>query len=152
MYTYNHRVDIDSFYEFFKIANFDEVTKERIVELKNQGLGLNQSEYLQINIDGGLPRKYTRVMNRLKMNSKYFNIHSKAEMYLLFMFTIDPNLDAIKILGECNKVNILKDRFTRRFGIYDSNLFKIEKIYVQKFMDKESKKELDEEINRRVYK
>ena len=71
---------------------------------------------------------------------------------ILFIFSVDPTFEAIKIYGESNHVSEIKEKMINYFGIYDKNLIVIEKIFMKRFFSKEEKKNLEEEIQKRVFK
>ena len=68
------------------------------------------------------------------------------------MFSVDPTLEALKIYGECNTLNQTKLKMGMFFGVYDSNLIKIEKEFIKKFFTEKEKKELTDEIDKRVFR
>ena len=96
--------------------------------------------------------KYVKIMNKIKTNPKHYNVESLAERYILFMFSVDPTFEAVKIYGECNKINEVKKKSNQFFGLYDKRLISLEKFFIKNFLSSEMKKRIDEEINERVYK
>ena len=40
--------------------------------------------------------------------------------YLLFMFSVDPNFEAAKIHGECDRINDAKAKMKMHFGLQNT--------------------------------
>lgn len=141
---------INSFYKYLKEANFSKLTKEKIGELFETSKSFNKFfNRKDINILKSV--RYEKITNRIKMNPKLFNTYEKSEMYLLFMFSVDPEFEAVKIYGEFNKLTDIKEKMEKKFGIYDPNLIKLEKFFIKYFMDKQKKEQIEKEIEDRVY-
>lgn len=90
-------------------------------------------------------------MNKIKKLQKCNSIND-TEKYILFMFSIDPNFEAIKILGQYNKLSEIKLAMILNFGIYDKNLFTIEKFYIKHFFSEKEKEDINNEIQKRAFK
>ena len=73
-------------------------------------------------------------------------------MFLLFLLSIDPELEAVITFGSFNKIIEVKYEFEKKFGIYDIGLVRLEKLYIKKFLTKEKQNELKEEIENRSFK
>ena len=133
---------IINFYKDIDNLNFNYLSKERIIELYNikDSLLEKMSNYKIIN--------YINKIKRLEKS----NIFNNTEKFILFMFSIDPNFEAIKILGEYNKLNEIKLAMILNFGIYDKNLFTIEKFYIKHFFSEKEKEDINNEIEKRAFK
>ena len=131
-----------NFYKNIDNLIFHDLNEERIVELYNvkDSLLEKKSNYKIINY-----------MNKIKKLQKCNNLN-ETEKYILFMFSIDPNFEAIKILGEYNKLNEIKLAMILNFGIYDKNLFTIEKFYIKYFFSEKEKEDINNEIEKRAFK
>lgn len=150
-YNKNLIVDLRSFYTTFNNLKINEVNFDKLNEIKEEAKKLN---YFYEGKFSNLMKsvKYTRVLNRIKTNPKGFNLTNSTEILLMVMFSIDPNFEAIKIHNEYNKISETKFAMEKHFGIYDSNLIKIEIWYIKNILDKESKISLEKEIEKRIYK
>ena len=130
------------FYKNIHNINFDDLSEKRIIELYNM-----KDHLLEKNSN----YKIINYINKIKKLNKN-NIYNKTEKFILFMFSVDPNFEAIKILGEYNKLNDIKLAITLKFGIYDKNLFTIEKFYIKYFFSEKEKIEINDEIEKRAFK
>ena len=146
------KTDINAFYKNLPSTDFSTVSEDRIKELKDLAPIVYEVEVLHKDPDRELTVKYSRLMNRLRMNMKSFNLKSSSEMYLLYMLAVDPDMTSLIYLSECDKIEDLKKKMVSKFGFFDISLLKIEKIYFKNLMEKQSKKMLREEMNRRAYK
>lgn len=144
-------VSLNSFYKYLKDANFNTLTKEKIEELFETSKQFNKF-FTNKNIDMGKSIRYEKIVNKIKMNPRLFNTYEKSEMYLLFMFSIDPEFEAFKIYGEFDKIKDIKSYMIRKFGVYDPNLINLEKLFIKHFMSKQKKEQIEKEIEDRVYK
>lgn len=149
--TYNYTLEVNSFYERLSEADFNLLDSKKIVKLKISALELNKFYNNKFD-DMCRFEKYIKIMNKIKTNPKHYNVESLAERYILFMFSVDPTFEAIKIYGECNKINEVKNKSTQFFGLYDKRLISLEKFFVKNFLSSEMKKRIDKEIEERVYK
>lgn len=133
---------IIKFYKDIDNINFDDLNKDKIIELYNMKDSLleKMSNYKIINY-----------INKIKKLEKS-NIFNNTEKFILFMFSVDPNFEAIKILGEYNKLNEIKLAMILNFGIYDKNLFTIEKFYIKHFFSEKEKEDINNEIEKRAFK
>ncbi len=135
------------FYVKLNKTDFNILTLERIKELKELAPNLLDSKFISkhkfIN--------YVKRLRNLNYESEKYGINNDAEKYVLFMFSIDPTFEAIKIYGECNHINQTKEKMKKFFGVYDSNLIKIENNFIKTFLSEKEKKEIDEEIEKRVF-
>ena len=133
---------IINFYKNIDNLNFNELSEERIKEL------YNMKDYL---LEKNSNYKIINYINKIKKinTNKVFN---QTEKFILFMFSVDSNFEATKILGEYNILSEIKLAMTLNFGIYDKNLFTIEKFYIKHFFSEKEKKNINDEIEKRAFK
>ncbi|MBQ2946281.1 MAG: hypothetical protein IJE04_00325 [Bacilli bacterium] len=139
---------VQEFYKDFKNINFKNVDNEKISILKKNALNLLEQE----NITSNNFVNYIKKMKRLNINQKKYNVDCIEEKYILFMFSVDPTFEAVKIYGESNHVNDIKRKMKNVFELYDHRLISIEKEFIQYFLSENHKKEINEEIEKRVFK
>ena len=132
MHVYcNSNADFTDFYNGIDKTldnNFSSIENDKLEELKEISSELNiffNNKYLELI----KPGRYIKIMNRIRTNPKMFKATTKEEQYLLFMLSVDPNLEAIIIYNKFNTSKQIKANFEKVFGIYDKNLVKIEKCY-----------------------
>lgn len=150
-YNFNYNIDINSFYENLSGTSFKGVDLKRILILKTISKQLNEY-YNNSNIHLNKVGKYVKIMNKIKTNPKGYGVTSESEKYLLFMFSVDPNFEAAKIHGECDRINDVKTKMRMHFGVYDRKLILLENYFIKHFLSEEKRNEINEEIERRVYK
>lgn len=129
---------------------FKDITLKRINELKNKSQIANKA--LKSNKMNAKANNYILFINNLRIHSEDFGIKNEAEKLILFMFSVDPTFEAIKIVGECNRMSEIKIKMIKHFGLYDLNLIKIEKYFIKHFLSQEQKKSIDDEIEKRAFK
>ena len=127
---------IIKFYENFEKLTFENTNDKKILNLKNLAPNLLEEE----NITKSKFVNYIKKMKRLNNNTEKYNINTEEEKFILFMFSVDPTFEAIKIYGECNHINQLKQKMISFFGLYDSKLITIEKNLLKTFFLKKKKK------------
>ena len=135
------------FYKNFNSFNLKNIGDKKILELKSL------APYL-LDEDSKTSNKfinYIKKMKRLIREDKYKK-YTDNEKYLLFMFSVDPSLEAFKIYGECDRLDETKAKMGLFFGAYDSKLIKIEQEFIKRFLSKEELNKLNEEIEERVFK
>lgn len=150
-YHLSYNIDINSFYENSNKISFKGIDSKKILILKAISKQLNEY-YNNPNIPLNKVAKYVKIMNRIKSNPKGYGVSSQAEKYILFMFSVDPNFEAAKIHGECNKAEEAKEKMRMHFGLYDKRLILIENYFIRRFLSEGKRNEINEEIERRVYK
>ena len=150
-YQISFKVDVDSFYKNLNGTSFKGLDSKKILELKENSNYFNKF-YNNNNLPFNKINRYVKIMNRIKTNPKGYGVSSEAEKYLLFMFCVDPTFEAAKIYGECNKTNEVKQKMERYFGIYDRRLIILEKFFIKHFLSDKKKNEINEEIEKRVFK
>ncbi len=150
-YQLSFKTDIDSFYKNLNGANFKGINKEKLTQLLNISKTLN-AFYNNENIHFNRISRYVKLMNRIKTNPKGYGISSEAEKFILFMFSVDPNFEAAKIFGECNKTEEIKEKMSIFFGIYDRRLIILENYFIKNFLSEKKRNEIQEEIQKRVFK
>lgn len=144
-----HAREVNSiFYKNFNKAKFNKLDENKILELKAIAPNLLEEEAIT---DSKLVN-YVKKMRRLNKKTENYNINNDAEKYILFMFSVDPNFEAIKIYGETNHITETKRKMCNFFGAYDSKLIKIEKEFIKLFLSEKEKQEINEEIEKRVFK
>lgn len=148
---YSIDTDIKSFYKFFDDANFDEITVDRIEELKTLVPFIDTRVLLMNPIDYKGARKYASLMNHIKMNPKRYGLKSKAEIYVFFMLAIDPELDALLIFEKALKASEIRRDLVLRFGCADLKLIRIEKAYFEKMMKEEEKNKVKTKIDKAIW-
>lgn len=131
-----------NFYKNIDNLSFNELNEEKITELYNIKDSL---------LDKTSDHKIINYINKIKKLSKNNNFN-ETEKFILFMFSVDPNFEATKILGEYNRLNKIKLAMILNFGIYDKNLFTIEKFYIKHFFSEKEKEDINNEIEKRAFK
>jgi len=140
--------DFDAFYKNIKKADFRSITGKKLIELKAVSKQLKE-EFKRI--DDLKCNKYIKLMNRIRTNKKGYNITNDAEMYILFMFTIDPNFEMAITFCSQNRIEEIKKDSENKFGLYDPFLIQIEKFYIKNFLSKEKRNEVEEKIIKRIF-
>ena len=146
--------DMNAFYSYLSQANFKMITQKRLIELKAHSHTLNKFLH---NEHSGLtrPQRYVKLMNYIKRNPTKFGIdmnNKYAEMYILFMFAVDPSFEVAIITGECNRIHEIKNKMEDYLGIYYRNLIKLECFYLRHLATENKRKKINEEIDKRVFK
>jgi len=136
------------FYTNFNKTKFNILNDKKILELKQIAPNLLEEEA----ITNSKLVNYVKKMRRLNRNPLKYNVNNNAEKYILFMLSVDPTFEALKIHGETNHINDTKRKMTSFFGAYDSKLIKIEKEFIKLFLSQKEKEEINEEIEKRVFK
>ena len=131
-----------NFYKNIDNLNINELNEKKITELYNIKDSL---------LDKTSDHKIINYINKIKKLSKNNNF-TETEKFILFMFSVDPNFEATKILGEYNGLNKIKLAMILNFGIYDKNLFTIEKFYIKNFFSEKEKQDINNEIEKRAFK
>ena len=144
--------DTKSFYKYLCEANFSELTKERVEELRKQ-VPLVKNRVITMHIeDYKGARKYMSLMNHIKMNPKRYGIKTKAEMYIFFMFVVDPEFDALVIHESSIKHCEIRDKMSKKFGLTDLNLIRIEKIFYSWMVRQKEHQKVKEKIEAATWK
>lgn len=145
--------DLKSFYKSLGELNFKGTTARKILELRYNSKELNRIfRDFNIYVELSAPQRYAKIANKIKTNPKGYGATNNSEMALLFMFSIDPNFEAAIIYGESNTTKEIKEKMMRHFGLYDSALIELEKHYINNFLGPKKTNEIEEEIDRRIYK
>lgn len=150
-YQPDFTVDINSFYKNLNGTNFKGLDTKKILTLKLTSNSLN-AFYNNDNIPLNKISRYVKIMNRIKTNPKGYGVSSEAEKFLLFMFSVDPTFEAAKINGECNKEEETKKKMENYFDIYDRRLIILENYFIKHFLSEKKRNEINEEIEKRVFK
>lgn len=144
-------LDVDTFYKNLNNTKFNNINTEIILNLINNSKILNKF-YNNENIKMHKSQRYIKIMNAINCDFKRLNLNSQAEKYLLFMFSVDPNFEAFKIFNEYNTTKEIKQALSKYFGIYDAKLISIEKLFIKNFLSEKKKNEINEEIEKRIFK
>ena len=97
-------------------------------------------------------KKYIKTARHIGRNPEIYGVNGYEQIYFLFMFSVDPTFEALKIYAESNKIDEIKIKFFNRFGLFDKNLVLLEKFYIKNFALKKQKQEISEEITKRIFK
>lgn len=143
--------DMKAFYRNLTVADFTKIKTEKLRELKMTSIILNEF-YNNAELEPRKKIRYSRIANMLRTNPKRYGINNSAEMYILFMFSVDPNYEAAIIYGESNNTTDVKEKMANSFGHFDSKLIKLEKYFIKNFLCTRKKEEIKEEIKKRVFK
>ena len=144
-----HTREVNSiFYKNFSKTKFNKLDENKILELKSIAPNLLEEDAIT---DSKLIN-YVKKMRRLNKRPEKYNINNDAEKYILFMLSVDPTFEALKIYGETNHITEAKRKMCNFFGVYDSKLIKIEKEFIKLFLSEKEKQEINEEIEKRVFK
>ena len=146
-YNTTEKIHLNAFYKSINGGNFKGIDTEKLNELQELAKVYRNSFY-----NNQRNSEYIETMNRIKCRSIVNISNPKAENTILFIFSVDPTFEAIKIYGECNHIKQIKEKMIKYFGIYDKNLIIIEKAFIKRFLSKIEINGLEEEIEKRVYK
>lgn len=152
----NQNITFNAFYN--NKVNFNNITEEKLNEIMERAKKFNKlfkrKEFRDIK-----SARYLKLMELI--NSGYregnpikseYATTSLAEKYLLFMFTVDPEFDAAIIYASEDRIKDIKEQMIDKFGVFDQNLVKIEKYVINKLLTEEKRNEINEEIDRRIFK
>ena len=157
---------LENFYKKLDLSTFN-ITEERINELKEQSININKlfnnekrgtklNRYItiveKIHCNNRTNSIYNPSLRTYNKNSVYYPTFTYDEKYLLLMFSVDPNLEAAIISLSCNKVNEIKTQMVEKFGVFDLKLIRVEQHYIKYMLDSEKRKEIEEEVENRVFK
>lgn len=157
-FCYNYHLTLGHFYENNVIdikEDLNNINEEIINKLKEKSIILNN---MCNNPNFTRIEKYCKKIERIETASKTENDFNKIstnnsiEKLLLFMFSVDPNLEAFIIYSTCNNVKEIKYEMNKEFGLYDPYLIKVERIFVRYLLNQKDKEKLNEEIGKRVFK
>lgn len=153
----NAKVSFLSFYGNIK-TNFSDIDEQKLIELKKRGEEINIKHYKNKNLKPTKTQRYFRLMELINGNCKTrslkneFSTDSDSEKLLLFMYSVDPTLEAAIIYSSYNTINEVKTKFSSEFGIFDPYLVKVEKYFMNKFLNSKEKEQINEEIEKRAFK
>lgn len=146
-----------AFYNVDKI-NLKNITEEKLVNIIKRAEKIHQL-FLNTSFKNFQSERYLRIMELINSSYRATNPMTNAyatttpeEKFLLFLFSVDPNFEAAIIYASENKVEDSKRKIREKLGIYDVNLIKIEKAVITRLLNKEKQNEINEEIDRRIYK
>ena len=135
------------FYNNFNNFNINDITNENIKFYKLISNQLLEEK----NLSNNKFINYIKIIKKLILNPNDYNVFNDSEKYILFMLTIDPNFEAIKIYEESNNVKEIKKKMINYFGVYDKNLIEIEKRFIKSFLSDKEKENLEKEIEKRIF-
>ena len=161
-----YNITLQNFYKKLDLTKFN-ISKERIEELKDQSKNIN--EYYNNKKMGTQLNRYIKIVEKIQSNNRtnsnynpnvknrrkcsiYYPTFTYEEKYILFMFSIDPNLEAAIITLSCNKVSEIRHEMLQKFGIFDLKLIRLEQHYIKYLLDNEKRDEINQEIENRVFK
>ena len=147
----NYKPDIDSFYKNFYNINFENISDNDMMRFKEISKPINKF-YEYKNTPYTKLKKYIMLMNKIKTNPKGFGVTNELEKYIFFMYSVDPNLDAIVIHESYNNSKEIKTNLEKRFGIYDNKLILIERNFVKYILSPKDKKEIQDRIDDAIYR
>lgn len=157
---------LENFYKKLDLTTFN-ITEERINELKEQSININKvfnnekmgtklNRYIRIvekiHSNNRTNSNYNPNLRTYNKNSVYYPTFTYDEKYLLFMFAIDPNLEAAIISLSSNRTSEIKSQMVQKFGVFDIKLIRIEQHYIKYMLDSEKRNEINEEVEKRVFK
>ena len=120
---FGHNPDIASFYKNFNNTEFTKMKAKKLIELKEKAKKLNR-QFLADN-QFSQKSKYIRIMNKIRTNPKGYSVTNDLEKYILFMFSIDPNYDLTYLYASIDRIQDIKVKMAKKFGVYDPNLILI---------------------------
>lgn len=135
------------FYNNFNEIDLSTITNDQMKYLKKFSKKLLEEKYSSNNKF----INYIKIIKKLIFNLNEYNISTDDEKYVLFMLSIDPNFEALKIYEESNNIKEIKKKMINYFGVYDKNLIEIEKEFIKVFLSDKEKQKLDEEIKKRIF-
>lgn len=141
----NINSEIKSFYSKFDKNDFNKINYLRIIKLQKASIELNQY-YNNDSITIKRTIKYIKLMNNIKINPSLYGAKNKAEEYILFMFSVDPEFDAYIIQKTSNTKKEIESKMKKQFGVFDIRLFLIEKYFIKYFATKKFKEEVNQKV------
>ena len=100
------------FYKNFNKTKFNKLDENKILKLKQIAPNLLEEEAIT---DSKLVN-YVKKMKRLNKNPLKYEVNSDSEKYILFMLSVDPTFEAVKIYGETNHILETKRKMNDFFG------------------------------------
>lgn len=158
---------LQNFYKKLDLTSFN-VTPERIEQLKEQSININK--LFNNEKKGTKLNRYITIVEKIHCNNRtnsiynenlrnynkncafYYPTFTYEEKYLLLMFSVDPNLEAAIIALSCNKVDEIRSQMVEKIGVFDLKLIRVEQHYIKYLLDSEKRKEIEEEVENRVFK
>jgi len=149
---------LQKFYKDLDNVNFDTISNEKLDELKEKSIYINHLYHVK-SYGESKSNRYIKILEKILCNCRKeaavntkFTTSTNEEKLLLFLLSVDPELEAAITFGSFNKIIEIKYEFEKKFGIYDIGLVKLEKIYIKKFLTEEKQNEIKEEIEKRSFK
>ena len=141
---FENNPDILSFYKNFNKTNFKNIKVNKLLKLKKISKKL-YNYYLYDNLYNK-KSKYIRILNKIRTNPKGYNVTNDLEKYILFMYSIDPDFKATYMYATIDKVQDIKVKMVKEFGVFDPNLILIEKYYILNILGPKKKKEILDKV------
>lgn len=159
-------VNLNNIFEKFyenTVTDFNDIDFKNLIQIIRKAKKLNNFFRNNNMPNMNIIRRYAKIMeliynnqnkdnNNINNFSKYARTNSVSEKLLLYMLSIDPNFEALIIFESCNTTKEIKKNIELKFGVYDPNLIKIEKHYLKRFAGNIKKEQMNEEIEKRVFK
>jgi len=153
----NKQLIMNSFYNVDKVS-FKDINFKKLYDIINRSKYINKI-FLNKNFRAYKSERYLKIMELIHTNYREGNpvkneyaTTSLAEKLLLFMFSIDPNFEAAIIYGSEDRTFDAKKQIEEKFGVYDINLIKIEKMVIKNFLSETKRNQIYEEIDKRAFK
>lgn len=148
---------IKSFYNVDNVS-FKNIDSEKLYDIIRRSNPINRM-FLNKDFKACKSERYLKIMELIYTNYREGNpvkneyaTTSHAEKFLLFMFSIDPNFEAAIIYGSEDRTFNAKKQIEEKFGVYDINLIKIEKLVIKKILSEAKRNQIYEEIDKRAFK
>lgn len=118
--------------ELEKIKDFNALTDYDKENIKKEAERLskiyNKSEF-------GNEYYYRLLYYMYKLKSKQTRELSVQKKLAIIIETIDPEFEMYKIYENNSNIKVIKANILAKFGFFDENLIKVEKLYIEKFYD-----------------
>lgn len=140
--------DIKVFYKNLNEIDLNNISEERIKQIKEseiletfkkyyyEGILADRQNVMnsyKTKINKNIVMRYLDIIKMLITNPK-IGMKNDLEKYILFILTVDPNLEVISMYTQYdNNMDLIKNfqnikrKMERKYGIYDSNLIKVER-------------------------
>lgn len=153
----NKQLIMNSFYNVDKVS-FKDINFKKLYDIINRAKYINKM-FLNKDFRSYKSERYLKIMELIHTNYREGNpvkneyaTTSLSEKLLLFMFSIDPNFEAAIIYGSEDRTFDAKKQIEEKFGVYDINLIKIEKMVIKNFLSETKRNQIYEEIDKRAFK
>ena len=153
LYGIGARIDrkneIKFLYKDFDSKEIEKIEKERTEFLKEAAKKVVVHKMNPSIIDYQPIGKFSNILSNIMMNgSKMYKTESKAENYLLFMFCIDPDFEAMGLFLNEKDTEKFMQKLNERFGIASIELLKTEVAYIKSSYTKEEQKAFSKSLKK----